>query len=178
MATLENYHRLLARVDELCRTIEQSLGEAITCHAGCSSCCLSISVFPVEMAAMIEAAGRLPADDLRRLKEKLTAWSGGDVCPLLSADRCLLYEARPIICRTHGLPVLFTDAMGDGSMSAAELPGRWRSCPVKLYGSGTAQYSAGVGEYPVFTGVRAEAAGTDPPGGAGGDVAVNKPCYK
>lgn len=34
------------------------------------------------------------------------------MCPLLVADRCLLYEARPIICRTHGLPVLATE--GDG----------------------------------------------------------------
>lgn len=109
MAALDNYHRLLARVDELCRTIEQSLGEAITCHAGCSSCCLSISVFPVEMAAMIEAAGQLPADELQHLKERLTAWDGGEVCPLLWRDRCLLYAARPIICRTHGLPILITE---------------------------------------------------------------------
>ncbi len=109
MAALDNYHSLLAKVDDLCRTIQQSLGAAITCHAGCSSCCLPISVFPVEAAAMIEAAGRLAADDLRRLKEHLAAWSGGEVCPLLSNGRCLLYEARPIICRTHGLPVLFTE---------------------------------------------------------------------
>lgn len=109
MAALDNYYRLLARVDELCRTIGQSLGEAITCHAGCSSCCLSISVFPVEMAAMIEAAGQLPADELLRLKEQLAAWNGGECCPLLRQERCLLYEARPIICRTHGLPILMTE---------------------------------------------------------------------
>lgn len=109
MAALANYHSLLAKVDELCRTIEQSLGDGITCHAGCSSCCLPISVFPVEMAAMLEAAGRLRPDELSRLKECLTTWNNGDFCPLLADNQCLLYGARPIICRTHGLPILLTD---------------------------------------------------------------------
>jgi Fe-S-cluster containining protein len=31
---------------------------------------------------------------------------GPDRCPLLLDDRCLLYDARPVICRTHGYPLL------------------------------------------------------------------------
>lgn len=58
---------------------------------------------------MIEAAGRLRPDELLRLKERLAAWNNGDACPLLADDQCLLYEARPIICRTHGLPILVTE---------------------------------------------------------------------
>jgi Fe-S-cluster containining protein len=27
-------------------------------------------------------------------------------CPLLVGDECLLYSFRPVICRTHGFPVL------------------------------------------------------------------------
>lgn len=106
---LANYHSLQEKVDSLCRSIEQTLGTAITCHAGCSSCCLAISVFPVEAAAMIEAAGKLPPEQLLHLKQRLQSWSGGEVCPLLADARCLLYEARPIICRTHGLPILLTE---------------------------------------------------------------------
>ncbi len=28
-------------------------------------------------------------------------------CPLLVDDRCAVYESRPLICRTQGLPLLF-----------------------------------------------------------------------
>lgn len=33
-------------------------------------------------------------------------------CPLLDAGLCLLYPVRPIICRTHGLPVLVRSEQG------------------------------------------------------------------
>lgn len=36
-------------------------------------------------------------------------WHERSRCPLLKDDRCLLYHARPIICRTHGLPILYQD---------------------------------------------------------------------
>ena len=109
---LENYHRLLDKVDQLCEGITTLLGDALTCHAGCSSCCISISVFPVEAAAMIEAAGMLPPEQYKLLKQRLSSKEEGDRCPLIVSDRCLLYQARPIICRTHGLPILITEAAG------------------------------------------------------------------
>ncbi len=109
---LENYHRLLDKVDQLCEGITTLLGDALTCHAGCSSCCIGISVFPVEAAAMIEAAGILPPKQYQLLKQRLSSPEPGDRCPLLIDDRCLLYQARPIICRTHGLPILITDESG------------------------------------------------------------------
>lgn len=108
---LANYQSLLDKVDDLCRGIVDRLGEAITCHPGCSSCCLAISVFPVEAVAMIAAADRLPKEQLQQLKEHLARWREGDeCCPLLKDHQCLLYEARPIICRTHGLPILLIEA--------------------------------------------------------------------
>ncbi len=55
---------------------------------------------------MIEAAGRLSHQQLSQLKHHLSSRAEGDVCPLLLDDGCMLYDARPIICRTHGLPIL------------------------------------------------------------------------
>ncbi|MGB4598489.1 MAG: YkgJ family cysteine cluster protein [Trichlorobacter sp.] len=106
---LANYHSLVAKVDDLCRGVKDRLDEVITCHAGCSSCCLVITVFPVEAVAMIEAANRLAPEQLKHLKQHLASWSEGQACPLLKDQRCLLYEARPIICRTHGLPILLLE---------------------------------------------------------------------
>ncbi len=106
---LENYHRLLEKVDNLCEGIATLLGDALTCHAGCSSCCQAISVFPVEAAAMIEAVGELSAEQQKFLKEHFAVIPDDGSCPLLFNDRCLLYQARPIICRTHGFPVLLIE---------------------------------------------------------------------
>lgn len=105
---LKNYYRLRDKVDQLCEGITARLGDALTCHAGCSSCCCAISIFPVEAAALLEAAHQLPPEQYQRLKAQLNRPVQGDHCPLLLNDRCLLYQARPIICRTHGLPILLT----------------------------------------------------------------------
>ena len=109
---LENYHRLINKVDQLCEGITTLLGDALSCHAGCSSCCIAISIFPVEAAALIEAAGQLPPELYHQLKQQLSCPVPGDRCPLLVDDHCLLYQARPIICRTHGLPILITEEAG------------------------------------------------------------------
>lgn len=118
---LENYHRLLDKVDQLCEGITTLLGDALTCHAGCSSCCIGISVFPVEAAALIEAAGQLSPEQYQLLKAQLSEPPADDRCPLLYDNCCLLYQARPIICRTHGLPILLTEAEGQRRVDVCPL---------------------------------------------------------
>jgi Fe-S-cluster containining protein len=105
---LENYKQLIARVDALCDGIAAALGEKITCSAGCSSCCTAITVFPVEAAAMREALDTLPPMQADEIRRHVAEHAEDERCPLLFHHRCLLYEARPIICRTHGLPIVYT----------------------------------------------------------------------
>lgn len=104
---LENYKQLTARVDALCKAIAATLGEQITCSAGCSSCCTSITVFPVEAAAMRKALESLPDRKAEEIHRHISEHADEERCPLLFHDRCLLYEDRPIICRTHGLPITY-----------------------------------------------------------------------
>ncbi len=105
---LKNYRQLIERVDALCVSIASSLGNQITCSAGCSSCCTSITVFPVEAAALRIALKSLPDRQAEEIIRHVSEHAGDERCPLLLHHRCLLYEARPIICRTHGLPIIFT----------------------------------------------------------------------
>lgn len=105
---LDNYKLLVARIDALCSDIAKNLAEQITCSAGCSSCCTSITVFPVEAAAMREKLQSLPKQQEREILQHVLEHADGERCPLLLNQRCLLYEARPIICRTHGLPIIYT----------------------------------------------------------------------
>jgi Fe-S-cluster containining protein len=107
---LDNYHQVIARIDDLCRGIEAALHGQISCSEGCSSCCTAISLFPVEAAALRAALDNLPEQEASAIRSHVRSNAAGERCPLLSHDRCLLYAARPIICRTHGLPILYTDS--------------------------------------------------------------------
>jgi uncharacterized protein len=66
----------------------------ITCSPGCSTCCELQSVNLLEAYVIAEycdkAISSLPPRPA----------SG---CPFLSDNKCRIYPARPLICRTHGL---------------------------------------------------------------------------
>lgn len=101
-----NYRQLLAKVDALCDGILTACQEEIVCAPGCDSCCRHLSLLPVEAGFLRQAAAALPKDTRRRLRQQESG------CPLLTDGRCLLYPDRPIICRTHGLPLFIESAAG------------------------------------------------------------------
>jgi Fe-S-cluster containining protein len=106
---LDNYYQMLVRVDGLCRGIQAVLSSQITCSEGCSDCCTAITLFPIEAAALNAAFEALPEAQRDAIRRHVLAHAGGERCPLLEDHRCLLYSARPIICRTHGLPIIYTE---------------------------------------------------------------------
>lgn len=106
---LDNYRLMVTRVDALCRGIQDVLSGRITCSEGCSSCCTAITLFPVEAAALNAALEALPADQQMTIRRHVAEHADGERCPLLEQHRCLLYAARPIICRTHGLPIIYDE---------------------------------------------------------------------
>lgn len=107
MALLDNYQALVARVDELCRQIGSGWGAHIVCRQGCDSCCRHLNLFPVEAAALAAALHQLPGETVAAVQQRARSATVDDPCPLLVAGSCQLYAARPLICRTHGLPLLF-----------------------------------------------------------------------
>lgn len=73
----------------------------ITCHPGCSSCCVNLSVFPVEFETIKEEMKKTGFDIATVIfDDKAT-------CGFLKNDLCQIYRYRPIICRTHGMPISF-----------------------------------------------------------------------
>jgi uncharacterized protein len=105
-ALLNNYLQLCARVAELCDQIEARCREHLTCHAGCDSCCRHLSLFWVEAAALAWALKQTDPAAAAAIRQQAQASAPEGPCPLLLGGRCLLYAARPLICRTHGLPLL------------------------------------------------------------------------
>jgi Fe-S-cluster containining protein len=106
MNILENYRQLVAKVDDLCGGIEKKYRDQISCRKGCDDCCRHLSLFWVEGVALALALEELPDEAAEHIRERARQATPEGPCPLLENGQCLLYQARPIICRTHGLPLL------------------------------------------------------------------------
>jgi hypothetical protein len=95
---------LHAAVDAAVAALRARLGAALRCGVGCTACCVDdVTVFEVEAAAILAAAaadGGLPGPTGR--------------CALLGVDgACRVYEVRPYVCRTQGLPLRWLDDADD-----------------------------------------------------------------
>lgn len=108
------YRQLIEGVDDLTSQLNERYQAHLQCGAGCSGCCQHhLSVFAVEAAVLTEAIHALPEDQQARIQQQADAVkereAKGEVvaCPLLVDNLCAVYEARPLICRTQGLPLLF-----------------------------------------------------------------------
>jgi len=106
-------------------TVERERGETSPCRTGCAHCCRQpVFVGSLELVPIVQALRDLPRVTRQQVLERLRSWfdamarlstfptgapgSGkpylraGITCPLLSPDEtCLVYEVRPIACRTH-----------------------------------------------------------------------------
>lgn len=126
---LANYHSLLRRIDQHCGKITETFAVEMTCRAGCSACCRHLTLFPVEAANLVKAVDRLPAK-IRAFLAGRIQWPESGACPLLLDDCCTVYSDRPVICRTHGLPLLAesegvrtVDCCPENFRGVASLPG-------------------------------------------------------
>lgn len=126
-AALAPYRALVEQVDQLCARIVEAFPDQIACQAGCSACCTLQGVLPVEAARLALALARLPVSEAESLRTRLSVAADPDRCPLLTDDCCPLYASRPIICRTHGLPLLVEDEHGS----------RVDRCPLNFTGLAT-----------------------------------------
>lgn len=104
---LESYRELCQRVESFCRTVRERLGDRMACRKGCSSCCRPLTLFPVEAFALLRAVESLTDQERIGLGSRLDPERGD--CPFLVDDACIVYESRPIICRTHGYPLTVRD---------------------------------------------------------------------
>lgn len=131
--------QLFAKIEAFFAAAEARHGPAITCHAGCADCCQRrFSVTGIEAAVIREGLGALsPArrEELARRAED----GAGVACPALDPDgRCAIYAVRPVICRTHGLPIRFP-AQGEGERRSLPVID---ACPRNFTGQDLGQIDA------------------------------------
>jgi Fe-S-cluster containining protein len=98
------YRDLLTTIDQLLDCIRRRYSAQIACHRGCNCGCRNLSIFPIEALSLAHAMQELPAGTAARIRKRAANASFWE-CPLLEDRACELYAFRPVICRTHGLPL-------------------------------------------------------------------------
>ncbi len=94
---------LTAKIDGFFARVEARHGDDMQCQTGCSDCChVRLSITTVEADAIRATTASWPAERRRALAD-----TGPDEhCAALdAAGRCKIYEARPVVCRSHGVPI-------------------------------------------------------------------------
>ncbi|MGH9938521.1 MAG: YkgJ family cysteine cluster protein [Blastocatellia bacterium] len=110
---MSSYKQFMEQVDRGAAKLQERYSKHLVCRAGCSGCCHHhLSVFAVEAEEARAAVEALPAPRRKQVEEqareviKREAQGKPVSCPLLIDDRCSIYQSRPLICRTQGLPLL------------------------------------------------------------------------
>jgi Fe-S-cluster containining protein len=85
------------------------------CRNGCDLCCIDFSVFPVEFYFILNELKK------ENIKSGINEDLKTEICVFLKNHSCSIYNQRPIMCRTHGLPLLYANDDGEYELSACEL---------------------------------------------------------
>lgn len=130
---LLDYRSLRQAVDALVAPLFAAYSAHLRCRRGCYFCCVAIEVLPIELEALrrgltedgVPEAGELggPPEDTGNTPADLVATVSVDRsdsgvhppapeplrrCAFLGREgQCTVYAHRPLICRTHGLPLSY-----------------------------------------------------------------------
>jgi uncharacterized protein len=96
--SLESYCKLRDEIDLVSSRLWKIHRTNMRCSEGCSSCCQAFRILPIEFFS-IEIL-------LKKTTPAINAKANVDECKFLVNNRCAIYEHRPIICRTHGFPLV------------------------------------------------------------------------
>ncbi|PID57366.1 hypothetical protein CSB45_07525 [candidate division KSB3 bacterium] len=100
-ALLERYALLCRYCDNFFEQVIQHDAEQMQCAKGCCSCCVLETVAPLEAYIISSYLKQHPYEPL--------SVPQAQQCVFLEQQACRIYPARPIICRTHGLPMRYSE---------------------------------------------------------------------
>ena len=126
---VDDVRALHAEVDEALLPLVRRHATRLRCERGCHACCVDdLTVFEVEAERIRQTYPTL-------LAEERPAPIGS--CAFLDAEgACRIYDARPYVCRTQGLPLRWLDVNEGGD------PVEFRDiCPLNEHGEESANES-------------------------------------
>lgn len=106
MDSLQRLQELAEEVDREFARIRSRYDDAMQCRSGCSACCRArLSITRVEEAFLRRGLGLLQVETRQELAAAASD-EKREVCPALDEQgRCRVYESRPLICRSYGVPL-------------------------------------------------------------------------
>jgi hypothetical protein len=106
---VSRYAELTAKVDAFFDRVAARHGDDLLCATGCADCChVRLTITGVEAAAIAAEVEAWPDDRRAALAAQLTGASPDRCAALGPDDRCAIYPARPLVCRSHGVPIRLT----------------------------------------------------------------------
>ncbi len=123
MATaLERYDELCAKVDAFVGKVEARHRGEMACRPGCDGCCrVHLTITAVEAARLRAHLARLPFAQRQILRRRAAAPAAERCSALDQQGRCAVYAARPLVCRSHGVPIRTPARPGLPQVSSCEL---------------------------------------------------------
>ena len=116
MVLFRYYRQLVEQVDKWSAEMTQRYKAHLVCRKGCDLCCQrKFTVSAVEAYNIAALFHRLPAAVQAAIRQRKES------CTFLIKGACSVYESRPIICRTYGLPSLHRNDKSEGEISWCEL---------------------------------------------------------
>lgn len=112
----KSYKSLRNNIDKLSETLYSQHKPHMQCRKGCDLCCMDYSILPVEFHFIKE---ELKKEGFK--PDKTPSEIADKSCIFLKNHECTIYKHRPVICRTHGLPLLFTNEDYEWELSTCEL---------------------------------------------------------
>ena len=111
----EQYKLLRTEIDTHSNKLEKEHKKQMQCKKGCDMCCMDYSILPIEFHSIL--------NDLKEKKAvpETSEKAKKDECIFLKNHVCTIYDQRPVICRTHGLPLLFMNDNNEWELSACDL---------------------------------------------------------
>lgn len=107
---ITQYQKLCQYCDEVFAATFDAVRPHIRCARGCAACCILETVVPLEASVIASYLHTSSPPILPVLKDGTD--QSTEQCIFLQNNECTIYPVRPIICRTHGLPIIYLDREG------------------------------------------------------------------
>ncbi len=137
MSPEERLPDLWSKVDAFFARVGERYPDALACAEGCADCChRELTITPIEAVRITELLHGMPAATRAELASRAER---GEPCAALDEQgRCAVYAARPLVCRSHGVPLRFVepDAAGKRALPMLDV------CPKNFIGHDLAQVDA------------------------------------
>jgi uncharacterized protein len=102
---IQKYDTLRFEVENECAQLHKGHQQHTKCAKGCSDCCMNFNLLPVEFYSIL--------NNIKSSQLILSECVNNETCPFLYEGLCQIYDYRPLICRSHGLPILTMDTEGE-----------------------------------------------------------------